>query len=244
MSIRRFFSQYKLYYVGLAVVITSGVAFICGAVVSEQERESERAKYGVILTPAKVSIGTRTSAYHPSTTTQPNTTVAPMISGNTVRSMAHGGHAASPARVSSGAVSSTAVGKVKTTTVSSGGNGGGGGGGGGGDATMYTSNRRRSNASAAGASVAVGSVPMPALAKVSRSYASEVGMGAASTAEETLSGKTIMSGKKDGSTPGDPGTPGEDPVWPPIPVGNTPWLMMMLLVAGYFSVKVIKKKSH
>ena len=69
-------------------------------------------------------------------------------------------------------------------------------------------------------------------------------MVAASTAEETLSGKTIMSGKKDGSTPGDPGTPGEDPVWPPIPVGNTPWLLMMLLVAGYFSVKVIKKKSH
>lgn len=30
----------------------------------------------------------------------------------------------------------------------------------------------------------------------------------------------------------------------PSPVGNTPWLLMMLLGAGYFSVKVIRKKSH
>jgi hypothetical protein len=28
------------------------------------------------------------------------------------------------------------------------------------------------------------------------------------------------------------------------PVGNTPWLLMLLLGAGYFSVKVIRKKSH
>ena len=30
----------------------------------------------------------------------------------------------------------------------------------------------------------------------------------------------------------------------PSPVGATPWLLMMLLGAGYFSVKVIRKKSH
>ena len=35
----------------------------------------------------------------------------------------------------------------------------------------------------------------------------------------------------------------EDPPGPS-PVGNTPWLLMMLLGAGYFSVKVIRKKSH
>ena len=219
MSIRRLISTFKLYYVGLSALCCVGVAYVCGVAVSRQTQENEVARSGVHLSPGKVNIGTRTSAYHPVTTTQPNTTVVPMISGNTVRGLARGGHAASSKTVSLGTVRATSITPVRTTKVAAGGNGGGGGGGGGGVG-------------------GIGVVPMPSMAMVSRSYVSESGaMGEASLADETLSGKTIMSGKKDGSTPGDPGTPGEDPVWPPIPVGNTPWVMMLLLAAGYGLVR-------
>ena len=236
MSIRRLISTFKLYYVGLSALCCVGVAYVCGVAVSRQTQENEVARSGVHLSPGKVNIGTRTSAYHPVTTTQPNTTVVPMISGNTVRGLARGGHAASSKTVSLGTVRATSITPVRTTKVAAGGNGGGGGGGGGGDATLYTSSRRRSNTSAPGAG-GIGAIPMPSMAMVSRSYVSESGaMGEASLADETLSGKTIMSGKKDGSTPGDPGTPG-DPVGPVIPVGNTPWVLMLLLAAGYGLVR-------
>lgn len=46
--------------------------------------------------------------------------------------------------------------------------------------------------------------------------------------------------RKSKENPSDPGATDD----PSSPVGNTPWLLMMLLGAGYFSVKVIRKKSH
>ena len=66
-------------------------------------------------------------------------------------------------------------------------------------------------------------------------------MGASSTADESLSGKTTLGGKKEESTPGVPGTP-DQPVQPPIPVGHTPWLLMLLFAAGYGIF--LTKKSH
>ena len=65
---------------------------------------------------------------------------------------------------------------------------------------------------------------------VTPSEQSEVGANQSSTKAKA---------KKDFINPSDPGNQSNES-----PVGNTPWLLMMLLGAGYFSVKVIRKKSH
>ena len=238
MSIRTFKSKYTLYYAGLAVLFSTGVAFVCGAVVSEYTHESERAMNSVLISPSKVNIGTRTSAVIPTSSNHSSSEAAPMISGNTVRSYARGGYA-SPVRIASYKTSRTgSVGKIKTTTISGGANGGGGGGGGGSASAGVSSNgssRRRSAPSAsgaAGASFSIGAVPVPTMAKASRSYAAEsYVMDETTTAEETLSGR-----RGDPASPGvpgsNPGTP-DNPVIPPIPVGGTPWLLMMILALAY-----------
>ena len=58
------------------------------------------------------------------------------------------------------------------------------------------------------------------------------------SSNETYSPATAPGGPRKGFDIGGDTPPG------PSPVGNTPWLLMMLLGAGYFSVKVIRKKSH
>ena len=232
MNISKLKSQFKLYYVGLSALCCVGVAYVCGEAVSTQTQETELARSGVTISPSSVQLGTHSSAVVPLVSDPSLHNAAPMISGSTVRNYARGGHAVSAASVTA-APKHASAGKIRTTAVGSGAvrtsSGGGGGSAGGSGAVSSAAPRRASSASGAvGASSSIGVVPMPMMAMASRSYAAESNvMGASATAEETLSGKTSLGGKKDGSTPSNPGTP-DNPVIPPIPVGGTPWLLMML----------------
>jgi len=243
MNISRYKNQFKLYYVGLALLCCVGATCVCGAAVSQQTQENELARSGVQLKPGKVNIGTRSSGYHPVVLTQPDAPAVPMISGNTVRRYAHGGHASVPKVAPAHSSGSTAAGRVWTTSGSSRTSGVAGvSGGGGGSASSSSSSVHRVSANAQSGSYAVGAVPMPMMAMAGRSYSSESSvMGEITTAEEVLTGKTTLGGKKDGSTPGVPGTP-DEPIQPPIPVGHTPWLLMLLFAIGY--TLFLTKKSH
>ena len=236
MNISKLKSQFKLYYVGLSALCCVGVAYVCGEAVSTQTQETELARSGVTISPSSVQLGTHSSAVVPLVSDPSLHNAAPMISGSTVRNYARGGHAVSAASVTA-APKHASAGKIRTTAVGSGAvrtSSGGGGSAGGSGASSSAAPRRASSASgAAGASSSIGVVPMPMMAMASRSYAAESNvMGASATADETLSGKTSLGGKKDGSTPGNPGTP-DNPIQPPIPVGGTPWLLLMLLALLY-----------
>lgn len=204
-------------------------------------QESERAKYDVHIQPGVVSYGTLSSAVVPLTPSSMHRSVAPMISGNTVRSMARGGHASLPQAVATGEIRTTSIGTAKAFAVAVNTSSGGGGTASGGASSKAVS--RASGAS--GASYSIGAVPMPTMAMVSRSYATEVSvMGESTTADESLSGKTSLGGKKDGSDNSNPGTPGNPGGGTPmIPVGATPWLLMLLLTAGYGLFRTIYRKA-
>ena len=245
MNISRFKNQFKLYYVGLSALCCVGVTCVCGAAVSEQTQENEVARAGVHLSPGKVNIGTRSSAYHPVVITQQDAPAVPMISGNTIRHMARVSPAVSAkaasvssARVAQSAQSARAnsVSVVRTTKVTS----GGGGGGGDAAASSYTSHRQKSGLSYGVSSVGgLGAVPVPVMAKAGRSYAAENNvMGEVTMAEESfLSGKNADPLR---GGPGNPGTP-DEPGVQPIPVGHTPWLLMLLLAVGY---GISKRRQH
>ena len=245
MNISRLKNQFKLYYVGLSALCCVGVTCVCGAAVSEQTQENEVARAGVHLSPGKVNIGTRSSAYHPVVITQQDASVVPMISGNTIRHMARVSPAVSAkaasvssARVAQSAQSARAnsVSVVRTTKVTSGGNSGGGDAA----ASSYTSHRQKSGLSYGVSSVGgLGAVPVPVMAKAGRSYAAENNvMGEVTMAEESLSGKNADPLRGGPSNPGTPDEPGVQP----IPVGHTPWLLMLLFATGYGIF--LKRKSH
>ena len=181
-------------------------------------------RYDVRVKPGAVSYGTHSTETAPMISAQlPSSAVMPMISGNTVRSIAYSGHAAA-----SNTVSSSALSPIRTTSVAPAGANGGGGGG---DASAYTSSRRRTSVNTMGVSLSIAAIPIPKMATVSRSYATEVSsaMGESYTAEETLTGRKAdppLAGA------GSPSTP-DVPIQPAIPLGNTPRLLMLLLAAGY-----------
>ena len=112
--------------------------------------ESKRAKYNVRIKPGTVTYGTHSSAVIPMTNM--SRSVAPMISGNAVRSYAHSGHATpSYYAASSGS-------RIYTTSSAQVHSIGAGGGGGGGISASGSSSSGR------GISYGGGSVSMPTLA--------------------------------------------------------------------------------
>lgn len=238
MNISRFKNKLTSPRMGAVVFLVAGVVALWTCAMVEFTQENKRETYAVNIRPGIVNYGTHSSATIPLVSAPQHSSVAPLISGNTVRSYAYSGHASMPSNVSSGRIRTTSVGKANTSSVAAGTNGGSASSG----VSSGATPRRASNA--LGASYSAGVVPMPMMAMVSRSYASEVSaMGASSTADESLSGKTSLGGKKDGgvvsSTPGTPDNPGD---LPPIPVGHTPWLLMLLFAAGY--TLFLTKKSH
>ena len=221
---------------GAVVFLVAGVVALWTCAMVEFTQENKRETYVVNIRPGIVNYGTHSSAIIPLVSAPQHSSAAPLISGNTVRSYAYSGHASMPSNVSSGRIRTTSVGRTNTSTAATGTNGGSASSG----VSSGATSRRASNA--LGSSYSAGVVPMPMMAMVSRSYASEVSaMGASSTADESLSGKTTLGGKKDGSGSSTPGTPGNPDV-PPIPVGHTPWLLMLLFAAGYGIF--LTKKSH
>ena len=227
MNISRFKNKLTSPRMGAVVFLVAGVVALWTCALVEFTQENKRETYAVNIRPGIVNYGTHSSATIPLVSAPQHSSVAPLISGNTVRSYAYSGHASMTSNVSSGRIRTTSVGKANTSSVAAGTNGGSASSG-------VSSGVTRSMASnALGSSYSISAVPVPTLAMVSRSYASEVSaMGASSTADESLSGKTSLGGKKEdvvSSTPGTPDQPGQ----PPIPLGNTPWLLMVLLAAGY-----------
>jgi len=218
-------------------IFCTSVAAVCLLASGCTPKEGERAKYDVHIRPGVVTYGTHSSAIVPLLSTSSHHNAAPMISGNTVRSYAHAGHASMPQTVASGGIRTTTLGTAKTSVGSVNTSSGSGGSN---SATNYASARRVS-AGVQNSGYTMGAVPMPMMAMTSRAYASEVSvMGESTMAEESLTGRTVSGGKM-GGTPGNPGTP-DNPIQPPIPVGHTPWLLMLLFAISY--TLFLTKKSH
>ena len=233
MNISRFKNKLTSPRMGAAVFLVAGVVALWTCALVEFTQENKRETYVVNIRPGIVNYGTHSSATIPLVSAPQHSSAAPLISGNTVRSYAYSGHASMPSNVSSGRIRTTSVGRANTSSVAAGANGGSASSG-------VSSGATRSMASnALGASYSAGVVPMPMMAMVSRSYATEVSaMGASSTADESLSGKRA---DPTPGVPGNPGTPGS-PEQPAIPVGHTPWLLMLLFATGYGIF--LKRKSH
>ena len=223
MNISNLKKKFTSLRVGKAVFFLLGVAAVWVSAVAWLMSSSEQAKYDVHIQPGAVVYGTHSSAVIPLPTSAMHHSVAPMISGNTIRSYAHAGHASQLQTAATGIIRTTAIGSGAVRTSS---------GGGGGSASMGQSSARRAAANTQSSGFTIGAVPVPTMAMVSRSYATEAGfMGASTTADESLSDKSSLGGKKDDPTPANPGTPGAGGQM--IPVGATPWLLMLLLAGAY-----------
>lgn len=139
------------------------VAALCAALIAlwltavyGTYEENKREKYDVHITPGAVSYGTHSSATVPVVmTTTRHTSSVPMVSGNTVRSYAHYGHASMPSTASSG----KGLYATSSATVHTVGSGGGASGGGAAASSGASSSR---GIRYGGGSVA--SVAMPVLA--------------------------------------------------------------------------------
>ena len=233
MNISRFKNKLTSPRMGAVVFLVAGVVALWTCALVEFTQENKRETYVVNIRPGIVNYGTHSSATIPLVSAPQHSSAAPLISGNTVRSYAYSGHASMPSNVFSGLIRTTSVGRANTSAVAGGAKGGSVSSG----ISSGATPRRASNA--LGSSYSIGVVSMPMMAMVSRSYATEVSaMGASSTADESLSGKRA---DPTPGVPGNPGTPGS-PEQPAIPVGNTPWLLMLLFAAGYGIF--LKRKSH
>ena len=87
-------------------------------------KESERAKYDVTVSPGAVSYGTHSTALMPMTVSPMHKGSIPMLSGAAIRSYAHSGHASMPAvSANQGIIHTTSSAKVKNIGSGMGGGG-------------------------------------------------------------------------------------------------------------------------
>ena len=211
--------------VGAAVIflLVSVTALWIGAVIALTS-ESHKETFNVAIRPGAVSYGTHSSATVPLVSAPQHRSVVPLISGNTVRSYAHSGHASAPAANTSAQIHTTSSASVKSV---------GSGSGGGGSAVAATGGSHGSSSRGMQYGGAA-SVSMPSLALVTPAYSSEHMMGEQGEQAERM---MMHRAKRETGTPGDnPGTEGF------IPVGNTPWLLMLLFATGYGIY--LSRKSH
>jgi len=216
--------------VGAAVFFLIGVSALWVCAVIALTQESKRETYDVAIRPGAVSYGTHSSATVPLVSSPHHGAVTPLVSGNTVRSYAHSGHASAPAANTSAQIHTTSSAAVKSVGSGSGGGGGIGG-------AMAASGGSHSSSSRGIQYGGGASVSLPSLALVTPAYSSDHMMGEQGEQAERM---MMRRAKKD-----DPGTPGGDPGSGGgsgfMPVGPTPWLLILLLAAGY-SVR-LKRKS-
>ena len=114
--------------VGILVFACIGLIALCSEAMTENEDIDTRGIYNVQVKPGSVTYGTHSTASVPPLAMPMQRSSAPMISGGTVRSYAHHGHATMPAR--SGSVSGKGLYATSSATVHTVGSGGGASGGG------------------------------------------------------------------------------------------------------------------
>ena len=234
--------------------------------------DTQEPKYNVRVRPGTVSYGTHSTATMPVLSVPAHRSAAPMISGGAVRSYAHYGHAAMPtASSNSGQMHTTSSATVHT--IGSGGTAGGGGIGASGGSGS-TSSRGIRYGSGGGASIpglamvtpiytssATAAGPSRYSMRPRRMPGAEVG-DEGDWQEDTEGwwykdedgwvapwiGATRPAGdgnfwKWDGTQwvlVDDQG----DPVAPSVPLGDAPWLWMLLLALGYGSIAGMTQRKR
>jgi len=153
--------------VGILVFACIGLIALCSEAMTENEDIDTRGIYNVQVKPGSVTYGTHSTANVPPLAMPMQRSSAPMISGGTVRSYAHHGHATMPAR--SGSVSGKGLYATSSATVHTVGSGGGANAGGAVASSGASSSRGISYGGGAVASVA-----MPVLAVNSSMMAAPV----------------------------------------------------------------------
>lgn len=227
--------------------------------------DSKREKYEVRITPGAVSYGTHSTALMPMAVAPARTSV-PMVSGGSVRSYAHSGHASAPAAASNKGLYSTSSAKVKT--IGSGGASGGG---------MMTGSNTSAN-SQRGITYGSTSVLIPMIAMATPTHTSNA---PTNTSSRHGIGPRRMPGSP-GEEEGDEVTDSEgtwmwdgeqwiliksslavgttkieggrtyrwngsswdditDQIDPGLPVGETPWIIMILLACAYALTTLYRK---
>jgi len=212
--------------VGAAVFFLIGVTALWICAIIALTSESPKETFDVAIRPGAVSYGTHSSATVPLVSAPEHRAVTPLISGNTVRSYARSGHASAPASNTSGQIHTTSSATVKSV---------GSGSGGGGGVVAAVSGGSHGSSSRGIQNAGAASVSMPSLAWVTPAYSSDHMMGEQGEQAERM---MMHRAKKDGPGTG-PSNPGSEGF---IPVGNTPWLLMLLFAIGYGIF--LKRKSH
>lgn len=116
---------------GLIVALGVLIAALWLVVAYGAYEESKRAKYDVTVRPGAVTYGTHSTAVIPMVSPSMRRSSVPMISGGAVRSYAHSGHASMPSTTSNGGYRLHTTSSATVHTIGSGGGGGGGANGGG-----------------------------------------------------------------------------------------------------------------
>ena len=190
--------------VGILVFACIGLIALCSEAMTENEDIDTRVIYNVQVKPGSVTYGTHSTASVPPLAMPMQRSSAPMISGGTVRSYAHHGHATMPAR--SGSVSGKGLYATSSATVHTVGSGGGASGGGAAASSGASSSRGIRYGGGAVASVA-----MPVLAVNSSMMAAPV------VATEPSMPRAI------GPRRAKPTEPGADGEWSDAGAGDGTW---------------------
>ena len=231
-------------------------------------KEEQREKYDVHITPGAVSYGTHSTALTPAVVAPARTSI-PMVSGGAVRSYAHSGHATMPATAtSSKGLYTTSSAKVKTI-----GSGGASGGGMMTSSTTSGNSQRGINYGSTSVSIPMIAMATPTRASSASANTSlRHGVGPrrmpGSPGEEEGDevtdsegtwmwdgeqwilinsslpvGTTKIEGGRTYRWNGSSWDDITDQIDPGLPVGATPWLMMMLLACAYAFRKYKYKKT-
>ena len=263
--------------IGIMVFACVVLIALCSAAMAENEDIDTRVIYNVQVKPGSVTYGIHSTASVPPLAMPMQRSSAPMISGRTVRSYAHHGHATMPAR--SGSVSGKGLYATSSATVHTVGSGGGASGGGAAASSGASSSRGISYGGGGSVSFA-----MPVLAVNSPKTVStptdavtpkSIGPRRARPSESGNDGDWSDDGAGDGDWyyyddwTGDWIKPWEgatrldgdgnyykftggvwvlvndqgDPV-NPVPLSDAPYIWMLVLVAGYLSVRMKHKKEN
>ena len=269
--------------IGITVFACVVLIALCSAAMAENEDIYTGVQYNVQVKPGRVTYGTHSTVSVPSLSLPVHHSQAPLISGGTVRSYAHHGHATIPAR------SASALGKGLYTTSSATLHSVGSGGGNGGGTSSYSGGQ---GSSSRGISYSGGgsglSMSMPTLAvnssllatsSVSAAEASApraIGPRRAKPEGSGVDGEWSDAGKGDGdwwyyddwagewiepwegatrSAEGGNYWKYTDGAWVlvndqgdpvnPQPLGDMPWLLMILLLVVYIQVrKACHRRYH
>ncbi len=251
---------------GAIIILCIAVAALWLTAVYGTYEDSQREKYSVTIKPGEVVYGTHSSAVVPMTvtTTRPGSTV-PMVSASAVRSYAHHGHATMPAASQSSGYTMHTTSSATVHTIGSGGAGGGGMSAGGSSAsqrgvvygspsialpTLAMATQSHASNISANEPVhrSVGPKRMPGYTldeedEGTEQYIDGEGMWYWNGEEWILGtpeGATKIEGGITYQYIGGAWVPVGDQGDPGLPVGPTPWLMMMALGAIYALRKRIR----